>query len=74
MMIIMIMVTVVGDDARQDWLPDLNAHVEAQFDNKKQWYPGKVTQVSLSPLAAFPPNLSECAIRVYVCSAAVSSP
>lgn len=35
--------------ATQDWLPDLNAHVEAQFDTlnkKKDWYPGVVTQVN----------------------------
>ena len=33
----------------QEWLPDLNAHVEAQFDTlnkKKEWYEGVVTQVN----------------------------
>ena len=33
----------------QEWLPDLNAHVEAQFDTlnkKKDWYEGVVTQVN----------------------------
>ena len=35
--------------ATQEWLPDLNAHVEAQFDTlnkKKDWYEGVVTQVN----------------------------
>lgn len=28
-----------------EWLPALNAHVEAQFDRKKAWYAGVVTEI-----------------------------
>ena len=45
----------------QEWLPDLGAHVEAQFDKKKAWYHGSVTRINAddSMSVRFTTNVTE---------------